>query len=117
MKIVKLINNTVVTAHAARPVWIAGFMLLASIAFVTGCSSGELSRRQTVAAITEAANYKQPSVTSIDIGSLPNAYARAWQLSKDEKEEASGRSRQGGFQSEAAAANHRRAVGLYPASL
>ncbi len=79
--------NIGVTAYSASPIWIAGFMLLSSIILFTGCSSGDLSRRQTVTAISEAANYKQAATTSIDVGMLTNAYARAWQLSKDEKEE------------------------------
>jgi len=87
MKIVKMTKSIKVTAYAARPIWIAGFMLLVSIWFAAGCSTGDFSRGQAVTSIGEAANYKQAATTLIDVGMLTNAYARAWQLSKDEKEE------------------------------
>jgi len=77
-----------VNEYSARPKWIAGFMLLVSIWFAAGCSSGDFSRGQAVTAISEAANYKQPSVTSIDIGSLADSNARAWQISKEDTAEA-----------------------------
>jgi len=77
-----------VNEYSARPKWIAGFILLVSIWFAAGCSTGDFSRGQAVTAISEAANYKQPSVTSIDIGSLADSNARAWQLSKEDTGEA-----------------------------
>ncbi len=74
-----------VNEYSFRLIFLAGFMLLVSIWFAAGCSTGDFSRSQAVTAISEAANYKQPSVTSINIGALSNAYPRARQLSKDEK--------------------------------
>ncbi len=88
MKFVKLMKNIKANDYSFRLIFLAGFMLLVSIWFAAGCSNGDLSRSQTVTAIGEAANYKQAAATSIDVGMLTNAYARAWQLSKDEKEEA-----------------------------
>ena len=89
MKIVKVTNKINPAAYALRPLRTSGYMvlLLSSIIYFAGCTTGELSRRQTVTAISEAANYKQAAVTSIDIGALPNAYARAWQLSKEDTAE------------------------------
>jgi hypothetical protein len=88
MKVLKIMKNIKVNESSSRLTLIAGFMLLALFAFLTGCSTGDLSRGQTVMAISEAANYKTPAVTSIDIGSLPNSSARAWQLSKEDTAEA-----------------------------
>lgn len=82
MKIIKA------NEYSTRLIFITVFMLLVSVWFAGGCSTSDFSRGQAVAAISEAANYKQAAVTSIDIGMLTNAYARAYQLSKDEKEEA-----------------------------
>ncbi len=66
---------------------VAAVLIVACLFALINCSTGDLSRSQTVTAIGEAANYKQAATTSIDVGMLADAYARTWQLSKDEKEE------------------------------
>lgn len=81
-------KNIKVNEHSTQLIFLAGFVLLVSIWFVTACSSGDFSRGQAVTAISEAANYKQAATTSIDIGMLTNAYARAYQLSKEDTAEA-----------------------------
>ncbi len=99
--------NIGVTAYSARPKWIAAFMLLVSIWLAAGCSTGDFSRGQAVTAISEAANYKQAAATSIDIGSLPDSNARAYQLSKEDTAEAAAIRAKRGFQKETAADDHR----------
>lgn len=87
MKIVKIMKSIKVNNHSTRLIFLAGFTLISSLTFLTGCSSGDLSRSQTVMAISESANYKVPAATSIDVGYIPDSNARTWQLSKDDTAE------------------------------
>lgn len=90
MKIVKVMNKINPAAYGALPLRAGGYIMLlvSSIIYFAGCTTGDLSRGQAVTAISEAANYKQPALTSIDIGSLPDSNARAYQLSKEDTGEA-----------------------------